>query len=86
MRTNEQICDSELRRLNFVFAQAGKGEAGVIAMYKFAEQTFKVYRSCRKGETRRKYGREYRRELIVSAWYLRGVLKNGNKRERTSGA
>lgn len=80
MRTNEQIQDAELSRLNLVFAQAGKGEAGVIAMYKFAEQTFKVYRSCRKGETRRKYGREYKRELIVSCWYLRGVLRNGKRK------
>lgn len=79
-RTNEQIQDAELSRLNLVFAQAGKGEAGVIAMYKFAEQTYGIYRSCRKGETRRKYGNAYRRELIVSAWYLRGVLKNGRRK------
>jgi hypothetical protein len=82
MRTNDQIAQAEIDRLSGVFGRAGKGEAGVIAMYTFAEQTFRVYRSCRKGDVRKKYGKAYKRELIISAWVLRGVLGNGRRRNK----
>ena len=71
-RTIDQIKQAEHDRLAFI-----EDRDGYDGMMLFAKQTYRAYRSCRRGKDGKPmpYGRAYRQELIVACVVLRQVLR-----------
>ena len=72
MRTFDQMKQAEHDRLAFM-----EDRDGFDKMLEFAKQTYRVYRSCRRGKDGKPipYGRAYREELAVSCVVLRQVIR-----------
>lgn len=68
MRTPEDIFNAEISRLSFIY-----NRDGVEKTMQFSKQTYESYKKARTLAKRIKsgYGREYRKELVISMVALR---------------